>query len=89
MSLSKEVMAKVATLIRDKFAGDYAAAFTHFDADGDAGLNLSELAAALKDAGITRALRYAAAAHALLAYDLNNDGRVTLAEFTAAFPEGG
>ena len=47
----RELEEKVTALVAARFGGDYRAAFTHFDANGDGVIDNDELKALLKEAG--------------------------------------
>ena len=85
----QELDHKVTALVRARFGGDYRAAFTHYDADGDEVISKSELRTLLSDAGIGNGLtRWAWANGIMEAVDKDGDGHISRAEFDAVF-EGG
>lgn len=81
----RELRDKIASLVEGKFGGDYRAAFNHYDADGDGGVNRKELITLLEDANIgTFFTRGGWANEVLKKIDKrlgNNDGQVQWPEF--------
>lgn len=85
----RELDEKVTALVRGRFGGDAQAAFRHYDADGDGGINQAELKTLLADAGIGNGLtRWAWADGIMDAVDTDRDGHISWAEFQAVFPGG-
>src|SRR4051812_4697571 len=69
---------KVTALVTTRFGGDYRAAFTHYDADGDGAIGPDELKALLKDAGVGSALtRWAWAKGVMGEADANRNGSIS------------
>ncbi len=84
--LKRELDEKVTALVRARFGGDYRAAFTHYDADGNGTIDKDELKALLSDAGIGSGLtRWAWANGIIQAVDQDGDGGISWAEFEAVF----
>jgi Ca2+-binding EF-hand superfamily protein len=82
----RELDEKVAALVRTRFGGDYRAAFTHYDADGNGMIDKDELKKLLADAGIGSGLtRWAWPSGIVAALDQDGDGGISWAEFEAVF----
>jgi Ca2+-binding EF-hand superfamily protein len=80
----KELTAKVTKLVAERFGGDFAKAFAHYDGDGDGRVDRAELGRLLADAGIGNLLtRGAWASGILTALDASKDGAISAAEFEA------
>ena len=78
----RELEEKVTALVAARFGGDYRAAFTHFDANGDGVIDNDELKALLKDAGIGSGLtRWAWAKGVMDEADTDKSGTISWAEF--------
>jgi Ca2+-binding EF-hand superfamily protein len=85
----RELDDKLTALVGTRFGGDYRAAFTHYDANGDGAIGKDELKALLSDAGIGSGLtRWAWAKGIMEAVDTNADGGISRAEFEAVFQSG-
>lgn len=81
----QELTDKVTKLVEERFGGDYARAFAHYDADGDGRIDRAELGRLLADAGIGNWLtRGAWAAGIVAALDADRDGTISAPELQAA-----
>lgn len=83
----QEIDKKVTALVRTRFGGDYRAAFSHYDADGNGTIDEDELKTLLKDVGIGSGLtRWAWAKGIIMGeVDTNADGGISWEEFEAVF----
>lgn len=82
----RELKQKVGQLVESRFAGDYQAAFTHYDRDADGAVNKSELVTLLADAGVGNGLtRGVWASKIIERLDANNDRGVQWSEFETVF----
>ena len=82
----QEIDDKVTALVRGRFAGDYKAAFAHYDADSNGVIDKDELKVLLADAGIGSGLtRWAWASGIMKEVDRDSDGGISWAEFEAVF----
>ncbi|HVK12701.1 MAG TPA: EF-hand domain-containing protein [Gemmataceae bacterium] len=75
--------------VRGRFGGDYAAAFRHYDTDGDGLIDRAGLKVLLTDAGVGNALtRWAWVSGILAVVDRDRDGEVSWDEFSAVAEVG-
>jgi Ca2+-binding EF-hand superfamily protein len=82
----RELDEKVTALVKSRFAGDYQAAFTHYDADQSGTIDADELKTLLHDAGIGNALTRGAWVRGIIKeLDADGDGGISWAEFDAVF----
>lgn len=82
----QELDDKVTALVATRFAGDYRAAFAHYDADRSGVIDADELKALLSDAGIGNGLTRGMWARGIVAeLDKDGDGGISWAEFDAVF----
>ena len=81
----KELQENIIKLVADRFGGDYAKAFAHYDNNRkDGKINKAELLELLKDAGIGNWLTRGAWADGIIAeLDKDKDGTISAAEFEA------
>lgn len=85
MDHRQEVIASVAELVRQRFAGDYRKAFDHYDYDKDGKVGRDNIRDILADAGVgSRMTRGIWADKVLEELDKDGDGRVSWAEFESA-----
>ncbi|QJW98387.1 EF-hand domain-containing protein [Frigoriglobus tundricola] len=82
----QEIDDKVTVLVRDRFGGNYRAAFAHYDDDGSGAIDKDELKLLLSDAGIGSGLtRWSWASGIMKEVDTDGDGGISWAEFEAVF----
>ena len=81
---------RLAALVAKRFAGDYKAAFTHYDADRDGMIRKEELKNLLGDAGMAGSWsRWAWVEKVIDEVDTNGDGIISWSEFAAVFGTSG
>ena len=84
----KELAQKVTTLVETRFAGDFKAAFGHYDSNHDGAIDKDELKVLLTDAGIGNGLtRWAWVSGIMAELDKDGDGAISWAEFAAVFDD--
>jgi Ca2+-binding EF-hand superfamily protein len=82
----RELEEKVEALVKTRFGGDYRAAFTYYDTDGNGVICNDELKVLLSDAGIGSGLtRWAWAKGIMQEVDTGRDGTISWDEFETAF----
>lgn len=86
---AKEVIQKVQALVAKAFGGDYAAAFKHYDMDGNSKLGPKDLWVLLADAGVGNVLTRKSWVNGIIQQlDKDGDGAISIPELTVAFMEG-
>jgi hypothetical protein len=82
----RELKTKVGGLVASRFGGDYKAAFEHYDANKDGGVDKSELGHLLSDAGVGNGMtRGTWASRIIEKIDSDRDGKIEWSEFQSVF----